>query len=237
MKTIKRLLSAAEEWIFPQEVGCMVCGRALPPQDAEGLCMTCAALLEEQALEQAEAERGERRGIAGEFACVRAAYPYDGVARRLILGLKFEGMRRAAVPLARTMACLERGGEELVVPVPTTRRRMRERGYNQAMILAQEVAVRRGLPCADALTREDSRPAQMTLSASGRERNIAGCMRADGRVLGKRILLVDDVCTTGATAREALRALSEAGAVSVGVLVAARTPDQAKGLPGFLRFT
>ena len=169
----------------------MVCGRGLPPENEGGLCMACAALLEEQALEQAETEREERRPSAEGLAYVRAAYPYDGVARRLILALKFEGMRGAAEPLAETMAGLRTGGEELVVPVPTTRRRLRERGYNQAALLAQAVARRRGLPCAQALTREDSRAAQMTLPASGRAKNVEGCMRADERVLGKRILLVD----------------------------------------------
>lgn len=235
MKTIKRLLSAAEEWIFPQEVGCMVCGRGLPPENEGGLCMACAALLEEQALEQAETEREERRPSAEGLAYVRAAYPYDGVARRLILALKFEGMRGAAEPLAETMAGLRTGGEELVVPVPTTRRRLRERGYNQAALLAQAVARRRGLPCAQALTREDSRAAQMTLPASGRAKNVEGCMRADECVRGKRILLIDDVYTTGSTAREAARALREAGAESVGALVAARTLAGGRGLPEFLQ--
>lgn len=235
MKRLKRLLSAAEDWIFPQEVGCMVCGRGLPPENGDGLCMTCAALLEEQALEQAEAEREERRPPAEGLVYVRAAYPYDGVARRLILALKFEGMRRAAGLLAAAMAGLEGGGEELIVPVPTTRRRLRERGYNQAALLAQEIAQRRGLPCAQALTREDSRAAQMTLPASGREKNVKGCMRAGECVRGKRILLVDDVYTTGSTAREAARALREAGAESVGALVAARTLAGGGGLLEFLQ--
>lgn len=213
----------------------MVCGRALVPESGGGLCMTCAALLEEQAIEQEKAEREERRPPAEGLAYVRAAYPYDGVARRLVLGLKFEGMREAAELLAETMAGLRAGGEELVVPVPTTRRRLRERGYNQAALLAQAVARRRGLPCAQALTREDSRAAQTTLPASGREKNVKGCMRAGECVRGRRILLVDDVYTTGSTAREAARALREAGAESIGALVAARTQIGGRGLPEFLR--
>ena len=106
---------------------------------------------------------------------------------------------------------------------------------HQAALLAQAVARRRGLPCAQALTREDSRAAQMTLPASGRAKNVEGCMRADECVRGKRILLIDDVYTTGSTAREAARALREAGAESVGALVAARTLAGGRGLPEFLQ--
>ena len=122
----------------------MVCGRALVPESGGGLCMTCAALLEEQAIEQEKAEREERRPPAEGLAYVRAAYPYDGVARRLVLGLKFEGMREAAELLAETMAGLRAGGEELVVPVPTTRRRTFRRPGEE-----RNSSARSGVPATD----------------------------------------------------------------------------------------
>ena len=137
--------------------------------------------------------------------------------------LKFERQRPAAVPLARAMAALPAGEEELLVPVPTTRRRLRERGFNQAQVLCSLLAGTWGMPMEEALVREDDRTAQSTLGGQSRRANLTGCMRALTSVSGRRVLLVDDVYTTGSTVAEAARALMEAGAASVGVIVAART--------------
>lgn len=204
--------------LFPDDLRCLCCDRALGDQQSDGLCPACA-----QALEKLE-ERYHthmRTDVAGGLDYVSAVYPYEEQARGLILKLKFSRIRAAAVPLAAAMALLPGGEEELIVPMPTTKRRLRERGFNHARLLAQLIADELGMPLRDALTRLDDRPAQSTLTGHRRERNVEGCMRADASVRGKRVLLVDDVYTTGATAAEAARALLAAGATGAGLFCAA----------------
>lgn len=234
----QRLLGALDDLLFPENVGCLCCGVALGEDEQDGLCPACQEELERQQDEQQRREADDAwaaDGLPEGIAFVHAAFGYEGAARRLILALKFSGVRSAAVPLARAMAMLPSGEEEILVPVPTTRRRRRQRGYNQAALLAGRVGEELGMAAVEALTRRDAHAAQATLSRDARARNLVGCMRADGRVRGKRVLLVDDVYTTGSTAKEAARALYAAGARSVGVFTAARTIKGAKSDPAFLR--
>ena len=133
-------------------------------------------------------------------------------------------MRAAAVPLARQMVFLPSADEDIIVPVPTDRKRQRKRGFNQATLLAQHVGRELGMEVCTALERVDSRRPQTGLTAAQRRKNLEV---SSGAVNGRRVLLVDDVYTTGATAQEAVRALRAAGAVSVGMFAAARagSPD------------
>ena len=107
----------------------------------------------------------------------------------------------------------------LVVPIPTTRHRARTRGYNQARLLAEAVAERVGMPLVDALERSHGGPTQVGLHPAERRANVkrAFAVRADARatLTGARVLLVDDVLTTGSTAMEAARPLVQAGATQV----------------------
>lgn len=158
---------------------------------------------------------------------VRAAVVLEGPAARLVHALKYEGWERAAEPMADAMVgCLgPEDREGVLVPVPTTPRRMRRRGYNQASVLAREVGARAGIPVVEALGRKEEAASQVTLLASQRFRNVLGAFEAvagaEG-VSGRRVLLVDDVLTTGATAREAAGVLAGSGAASVSLLVFAR---------------
>lgn len=218
---LKRLWHALLDLLFPEGVRCLCCQEALGDRQEDGVCPACSRALGE--LEAVQQARVFHEPLPEGIAYVNSVYPYTGQARRLILRLKFESVRAAAVPLGRAMAMLPSGEEELLVPVPTTRRRMRRRGFNHAALLCEEVSKTLGMPMADALSRRDDRAAQSKLSARLRRQNIIDTMCADERVRGKRILLVDDVYTTGSTAQEAARALLEAGAVSVGVFTAARS--------------
>jgi ComF family protein len=118
----------------------------------------------------------------------------------------------------------------VVVPVPTTRRRERARGYNQARLLAAEYARLRGLRLVDGLTRREGGGTQVSLHPEERRANVeaAFALRKGGeaRLDGRRVILVDDVLTTGATAGAAARVLERAGAR--GVLVV----SFARALPG-----
>ena len=174
------------------------------------------------AARQEERETKERSAYPEGIDYIHSAYVYEGPARRLIRRLKYESVRSAAVPLARKMVYLPSGEEEIIVPVPTDKRRELARGFNQSALLAEHVGQELGMQVVHALRRVEHRPPQTGLPARERRKNLIGCMAADERVSGMRVLLIDDVYTTGSTIAEAARALRKAGAKSVGVFTAAR---------------
>ena len=116
---------------------------------------------------------------------------------------------------------------DVIVPVPLSDARLAARGYNQAWELARRVAAAVARPAVpEALTRFVDTPAQATLSRAERDRNLHGAFGVTdpATIVGRRVALVDDVLTTGATAAEASRALLQAGAAAVHLWVLARTP-------------
>ncbi len=160
----------------------------------------------------------------------RAVFVYDEFSRSLILNFK-HGDRTWAAP-AFGLWLARAGGEllgdvDLVAPVPLHRTRLFTRRYNQSALLAQALSRRTGLPVvADLLVRRRATPTQGRLSPLARRRNVRGAFAVrpgNARVLaGRRILLIDDVLTTGATAGECARVLLRAGARAVDVLTLAR---------------
>jgi ComF family protein len=164
------------------------------------------------------------------FERCRAVAAFDDVSRRLVHGLKY----RDRLELARWMArWMVRAGAELmaeadiVVPVPLHRRRLWSRRYNQSATLAGIIAEVAGKSLSvSALKRVKATRQQVGLTASERDENVRGAFRvtkADrGAIEGRRVLLIDDVYTTGATVKAATRALLRAGAEGVDVLVFAR---------------
>ena len=219
LKYLRQLWNALLDLLYPRDILCLCCDRAIAPDAQDGLCPACLEALEELEARQAEEEIAPAPGIVR----VRAAYPYTAQARRLIICLKYEHVRDAAVPLARAMAMLPGGEADVLVPVPTTRRRLRERGYNQAQVLAELIGRETGMPVMDALERTDEHTEQVRLSGQSRRQNLKGVMHADDSIRGLRVLLIDDVYRTGSTAEEAARALLDAGAVSVEVFTAAKS--------------
>lgn len=164
------------------------------------------------------------------FSDVVASVRYGGPVRELVLRAKFGRLAVALHPLGEYLAAeaARKGlGEraDAVVPVPLSRRREWQRGYNQAELLARVLAKRLGLKVsARALVRARSTQAQACLSPRERRRNLYGAfsVREPRRVSGKRIALVDDVMTTGATCAECARVLKKAGAKQVIAAVVAR---------------
>jgi ComF family protein len=183
-------------------------------QAAEALCPRCAS----------------RRPA---FLTARAALRYDEGAKRLILPFKHADRTELAWPLARQMA---RAGTpllaraDLIVPVPAHWRRLLGRRYDQAALLARALGGIAGLPVApDLLRRRRRTPPLADKGAAERAATVEGAFaltpRGAARVAGRRVLLVDDVMTSGATADACARALLDAGAAAVEVLAAARVPD------------
>lgn len=203
--TLRAALAGALAFVLP--VACAGCD-----DPDEALCGRCRAALLPAVV---------ARNVAG--LEVRSGLVYDGVAARVIRALKEDGRTGLARPLAAGLSAAAQTASwppaDAVVAVPTSRASMRRRGYRVAELLARragwrtEPLLRLGRPTAD----------QRALGRVERAGNVAGSMRARP-CAGRRILLIDDVVTTGATLQEAARALRAGGAEVVGAVTAAATP-------------
>ena len=158
---------------------------------------------------------------------IRSVFLFQGTVRQAILQLKYKHLKALAAPLSQLLA--EYLGShplkgEVIIPVPLYPKRLRERGYNQASLLAKELGKLVGLPVEeDTLIRvKDSVPQARTRSAIERRRNVQDAFACHQPLEGRQILLIDDVCTTGATLDACAIALKAAGAGSVWGLTVAR---------------
>ncbi|MGE4065119.1 MAG: ComF family protein [Rhodospirillaceae bacterium] len=167
------------------------------------------------------------------YGRARAAFVYDQHSRPLVLKLKHGDRTDMAVHLAKWLQ--RAGGEvidgaDVIVPVPLHRWRLLIRAYNQAALIAHALGRLTGKAvAADALIRSKATPSQGGLSRKERRRNVARAFAAGrpGLIEGKRILLIDDVLTSGATANACALTLIQAGAAAVDVLALARVPSPA----------
>jgi ComF family protein len=161
-----------------------------------------------------------------EFDRARGAGLYTGSLRHALHALKFRGQRALARPLAELIReqCLSvLGPAEALVPVPLARTRQRERGFNQAELIADRLGALLDLPVRRRwLARVRDTAPQTDLAAVERRTNVDGAFVASSSVAGRHVVLVDDVLTTGATSRACARALRAAGAREIDVVTVAR---------------
>ena len=218
--------------------------------EAGALCAACIARFASprprcgrcgQRLGTAAAVCGDCAGEPPPFARTVCAVDYDFPWDRLLAAFKFRGHVELAGTLAMRMADAVTGAgsqlPDLVVPVPLSAARLRERGYNQAWELARRLARRLQLPAdATLLQRPVDTAHQADLGRSERRQNLRTAFMVDPQrrqgLVGRHVALVDDVMTTGATAREAATVLLRAGAATVDAWVLARTPAPANGRNG-----
>lgn len=156
---------------------------------------------------------------------------YDGALKEAIHRFKFNGRKRLAEPLGMLMVhylssapTLNLEEIDLIVPVPLHRKRLRERGFNQAEMLANVISRYHGKPVQNVLERHKNTHAQFDLDREERFTNIIDAFRVKNgeKMLNKRTLLLDDIYTTGATIAECARTLKQAGAKRVEVLTLSR---------------
>jgi ComF family protein len=203
--------------------------RSLVSIVAPPLCAGCGAGAGRVEPLCGDCRRGLRRagwGLAGPGLPVWAAFAYEGGARALVRGLKFRGTAGVASTMAAQLAA---GAPDsllagvALVPVPLHPSRLRRRGFNQAELLARELAGRRGsLPVVDCLERVGPRATQVGRGRSQRMAAMREAVRPRGAV-PEWAVVVDDVVTTGATMAACAAALRAAGAEVAGGLAYART--------------
>jgi ComF family protein len=167
------------------------------------------------------------------IACARSAFLLHPPADRIVHQLKYRGWRALADVMGSALARVQRpetmAACTVVQAVPTTKSRERERGYNQAALIAQAFARESRNQYVQWLERAPASSSQTTLQPAKRAANVAGAFRLRSDVMdsvrGTRVLLIDDVLTTGATVSECAATLAAAGAASVCVLTYARALD------------
>ena len=185
---------------------CPRCGR---PQPSGILCSGCA-------------------GWQAEIDGIRSPFRFDGVMRQAIHQLKYRNLRALALPLAKLLSdylVTNPVPGEVLVPVPLHQKRLRERGYNQSRLLAQELGKLINLPVVDdCLIRQRHAPPQAkTSTVDERRSNVAGAFACRNHNLrDKQVLLIDDVSTSGTTLDACAAVIKAAGATSVWGLVLAR---------------
>lgn len=233
---LRHLLDPLLAALFPSS--CSACGQLVSRPRRGPLCDDCWRSLPRhrgtmclcgRPISQGQTCAHCRRGLTP-FATGFSLGPYSGGLRVAVHELKYRGRRHVAARLVEQMWAA--GAAEridvpnaVVVPVPLHPRRRRERGFNQAELLARALASRCDLPVvADALVRRKDTPPQTALSAAQRRGNVQGAfaVRRRAAIAGRTIILVDDVFTTGATAMACARLLRRSGAAEVRLITAAR---------------
>ncbi|MFC1993527.1 ComF family protein [Chloroflexota bacterium] len=185
---------------------CPKCGR---PQSSGILCPGCV-------------------GWQAEIDGIRSQFQFDGVIRQAIHQLKYRNLRALAVPLAELLNDYLISNPvpgDTLVPVPLHQKRLRERGYNQSSLLAKELGKLTGLPVLDdcLIRQRHALPQAKTSTVDERRSNVADAFACrNNKIQDKRVLLIDDVFTSGATFDACATALKAAGAISVWGLALAR---------------
>ena len=255
--TAKRVVKRVLEWVYPEKLYCMACGHPIDREMPYGLCGKCFSEL--RFLTDAVTEPEENSGL-----CVYAATRYDLWEKEILYALKYNGAAYYAKEMGRMMADMLRMHRvefDVVVPVPMFPEKEARRGYNQAALLASEIASAFEVPCiADAILRVKSTDALKTLGYTERRTMLReafranpryvtaaksrGCATRDGAaeaegrtgaaggekdfatgnvLAGKRVLLVDDIYTSGSTTEVCAKVLQNLSVCDTMVAVFSKT--------------
>ncbi len=241
MAHARQFLHALLDVIIPPL--CHICHSFIPDSDSLHICPTCrerlplvvSPLCSLCGIPFAGAGSDHRCGPCQihppHFDTARAAFLYEGSVRELIHSFKYQWKTHLRSPLAlltleEVHTFLTEQGPHLIVPVPLHRSRLRQRGFNQAVLLGRVLSHHLSLPMlTNALIRTRPTEPQIELSAAERRENVKGAFTVNRphRIAGKRVLLLDDVMTTGSTMDECAKELKKAGAAVVIAATIART--------------
>ncbi len=212
----KSILERVLDLFYPPR--CAFCRRLLPDSE-HGVCKRCLNTLP-------RTPAGSARDVKNTEFCV-APLLYEGTVRDSLLRYKFGGVTAYGRVYADFLAkCIDENGIscDIITWVPLSRKRLRRRGYDQARILAEETAKKLGLPCEKLLEKRiDNRPQSMVGDAEKRRANAKGvyvCTDPE-KLKGRRVLLIDDIVTTGSTIAECASILKNAGCLAVYAAAAA----------------
>ena len=196
---------AALDILFPEKVACISCGREAV-LDEGWLCAECREGIE---LFNSATPPEHVDGYS-------AAFIYNDVSERIVKRLKYGNARWIAKPLSEALSVPADWEFDCIVPVPLYFRRQLKRGYNQSELIAKHLAARLGLTVdAGLLIKTRSTRPQARLTDAERKRNLKDAFASDDSVKGKRIMLLDDVRTTGATLSACAGELKKQGAEAV----------------------
>jgi ComF family protein len=215
---MNRVRAALIELLYPLPMRCALCGEGEPPA-SEILCPACLGKL--------SAGAPDRISSREAFSVSVAAHPYAGPAGALVRALKYRGMAALAAKMGdeicAALALFGVAPPERLCFVPMHRSRRKGRLFNQSELIARAVGANMGVRPEHLLKRVRScHPQARLTSFEARVKNVEGAFRATKSLDGARVLIIDDVFTTGATVRECARALLKAGAREVVVAVYAR---------------
>lgn len=215
---LARGIKSVVDLVYPPR--CPSCGAAIA--DQQGLCAVCWAGIEFPPIEAGDVET----------VPVFAATLYNDISRKLVLAYKHGGRIALSGLLARMIAArlpepLSADALPLLVPVPLHRWRLWHRGFNQAALLAQELgALGKGEVLVDALDRRRRTPSLGGLGREARNLALTGAIaisrNGSGRIAGRDVILIDDVFTSGSTARACIAAMEHARPASVAIACFAR---------------
>lgn len=224
---------------LPERKICTACETQLVPIRGE-LCVCCGRYLDWKSGPSRQRDREKydlfcpgckEKGFF--FDYVLSVYEYNGLTKELLHRLKYCNEPEIAEIFGAEMAEFmgrtsfhkhgNRGSEYILVPVPVSLQKLKLRGYNQALLLSEAVSRHSGIPVWDALKRIKDTECQHRLTKMQRNENIHGAFSAsfDYNIYNRKIILVDDIFTTGSTASECARVLKEAGCRELIVLTAA----------------
>lgn len=226
---ISRLLNT----LYPSK--CPLCGSAPDIFIHSPICTPCWSKIKRYAGPScricAMPFSSEYSNICGQ--CLKKAPPflkvinyglYEGALAEAINQLKFHGVKRLSKPLGILLQRLDLPAMDGIVPVPLSIKGLRERGFNQSLLIARVISKEIKVPLLmDILLKKKETPPQVGLSAKERLLNLKNAFEVKGNVDGLRLLLIDDVMTTGATVTECSKVLMKAGAKEVIVLTLARS--------------
>ncbi len=220
--------------LYPDDIKCIVCGKEIHP-NRYGICDACKLDINLNYCLRCGRHKVGMGDYCGEcsseslyFDEARSAVSYDGQAKDLIRRLKYGGAQYLAKAMSEYLLdvlIVQDWDFDCFTFVPVHKTRLKKRGYNQAEILARELAERTDKPCAELLQKERSTPNQARLNKSERMENLKGAFSAISKT-PKHVVLIDDVMTTGATASECAKTLKRAGASVVYLLTFASVPEK-----------